>query len=148
MSMTGIYGEPLELIKTWLQSLEAFGAFSPSTAVYLYDRLGSDTPPEVGDARANLSYPDASGHTITLTPGLDVQRQVEVCLSRVVRGITESAKEAIVNDTGAIVAGLIAANEATGQITQIKLKTLALDETCEPPQIGAILLLFLDMGGR
>lgn len=145
--LTGIYGEPLELVKTWLLSLSAFGTFSPSAAVYLYQRIGSDIPPEEGDAWAVLRY-RTDGHSVIVVPTLDVSRTVELTLVRVVGAITQSAVEGIVNDAGTIVEELKAAAEAAGILTAIKLHDFAIDETTDPPTIGAIFYLPLDIGGR
>lgn len=147
MSMTGIYGEPLERVRTWLQASAAFAAFAPALTVHVYERIGSAVEPVVGDAWAIVSYPE-NGHNITLVPGLDLQRQLEVCLTQCVAGITEAAKESIITSAGAIVADLMASADAYAQLTSIKLKTIAIDETTTPRQIGAIITLYLDLGGR
>ena len=147
MPLTGIYGEPLETVSAWLKASAAFAAFSPTKTVHAYFRIGSDTPPAVGDAWAVLLYP-ADGHSIILQPGLDVSRTIEVTFTRVVPGITKAAVEAIVNDVGAIVADLIVASEASGILTAIKLHGIAVDESTALPMIGATLRLPLDIGGR
>lgn len=147
-SMTGIYGEPLELVKTWLQGLEAFGSFSPGGDVYLYERTGDEgAEPEEGDAWAVLSYKQ-NGHVIDLVPGLDVTRVVELCLVRCVRRFSEETKAALVNDVGDIVRGLMDATEPAGILTRITLFGFQLDDTAEPVRLGAILHLSLDIGGR
>jgi hypothetical protein len=145
--LTGIYGEPLETVRAWLEASAAFATFSPALSVHAYFRIGSDLPPEVGDAWAVLLYPD-DGHSIILQPGLDVSRTIEVTFTRVVSGITKTAVEDLINDAGAIVADLIAASEAACILTAIKLHKIGVDESTESPMIGATFRLPLDIGGR
>jgi hypothetical protein len=145
--LTGIYGEPLELVRGWLQGLNAFASFAPDLAVHAYQRIGTATAPVAGDAWAVVRYP-TDGHSIILQPGLDVSRQIEVTLVRVVTAVSASAVEAIVSDIGDIVGELMAAAEAAGILTQIKLKDYAIDESTDPPTIGGVFHLVLDLGGR
>ena len=147
MIMTGIIGEPLETVKGWLQALDAFGSFSPSGDVYLYERAGSGDEPEVGDAWAVLKY-RTDGLSVILIPGLDITRAIELSLVRCVSRFTEEAKTALINDVGEILKGLINLDDAAGILSKVVFSTLALDDAAEPVRIGAVFYLSLDLGGR
>lgn len=144
MPMTGLYGEPLELLKTIIAGLVSFQAFSPDGAVHLYERIGDDTDVEPGDAWAVLNYAEG-GHSIVLAPSLDVTRIPTIMFVRAVRTYSQAAKESIVNDVGTIVTELIRSADATGIITRVDLQSFAIDEDAEPPRIGAVVKIHMDL---
>lgn len=137
MAMTGIYGEPLELIQAVLQSCDAFAAISPTQTVHLYQWIGSDTPMEVGDGWAVLRWKE-DGHSIGEIGGLQVERIVEVTLARGIEKYTKAAAEAILSDAGAVVSAILKDDLVRDLIEKIILHTVGVDETTEPRSIGAV----------
>jgi len=140
--LTGIYGEPLELLRTILQGSSAFAAFSADTAVHLYQRIGIATATEVGDAWAVVSWKE-DGHSIGLLGGLQAVRVAEIAFVRAVDQFTEAAKEDIINDVSAVVSDIINADAAQDVVERVVLHGFAIDEDTEPPSIGATVRVYM-----
>lgn len=142
--LTGIYGEPLEYIKALLLASSAFGTFSPSASVYLIERIGDDAaPPLAGDGWATMAY-ESGDHKVTRGGAFRIERSPRLALVKCVAKLTEAAKEECVNAVGEILADLNAAADAD-LVTGFDLVSFAVDDTAEPPQVGAVLKVRMNL---
>jgi hypothetical protein len=142
MSLTGIYGAPLEFLKARLLASAAFATFSAAKTIALTDKSAAGLV--VGDAWAVLSYKEG-GHRISLTPGLTFTRTPRIALVKAVAKVTEAAKEAMVNSAGAIVADFLADSACVGVVSDIELETFGSDDEITPCRVGCIVRVRMDL---
>ena len=146
MSLTGLYGEPLEYVGDLLTASDAFSSLSPTSDVRYYSWPATDTI-AAGDGWAALRYPQ-DGHRMTRgtagsgSAAYGFTRLIEVTLTQAVAELTDSARSAFLNLVSDIVSDVLAADD-DGMIASLTLRDVAEDSTEEFPLIGATLRIEL-----
>lgn len=140
MSMTGIYGAPLEMVKAWLVASSTFTSFSTDSTVHLYQRIGDGGEPAAGDAWGVLSYQEKQ-HVLTRggagegIANWDAQRLVKLSLVKLVPASTNAEIESIMNSAGGIVEDIID-DDASAVMIGVRLLDVGVDESTDPIAIG------------